>query len=492
MDTFINENIVPEEDIISAYADMASVRNMQTESKYAVVRTLGCQMNEHDSEKLAGMLERMGYTITDDYKSQHVDLVIFNTCCIRENAEGKVLGRLGELKMIKRSNPNMILAVCGCMTEQPHIVDIIKKKHKHVNIVFGTHDIYRFPSMLLKALETGKNVYDISSTRKEMHEVPEGLPIKREDNIKAWVTVMYGCNNFCSYCIVPYVRGRERSRSPQDILAEIDRLDNEGFREITLLGQNVNSYGKDLAKVNEKACSFAMLLDDICDLLETKKSSNIKRIRFMTSHPKDLSDELIDVMARRSLICNQLHLPVQSGSTDILHRMNRRYTREQYLTLVEKIRARMPSIALSTDIIVGFPGETEQDFEDTVSLVKQVRYDSAYTFIYSPRVGTPAASYENQIDEETVKNRFNRLLEAHNTICREINDTYLNKVVEILVDGPSKTNPEYYSGRTSENKIVNFYLDESICTKEEITGKYINVKITGIQTWSLDGTMIKQ
>lgn len=489
MDTFINTNIVPESEISDAYEHMSSVRRMIKSPSYAVVRTLGCQMNEHDSEKLAGMLEQMGYTIIDDYKSQKADLVIFNTCCIRENAEGKVLGRLGELKMIKRSNQEMIIAVCGCMTEQPHIVDIIKKKHKHVNLVFGTHDIHRFPAMLEKTLATNKNVYDISSTRDDMHEVPEGLPIRREDNTKAWVTVMYGCNNFCSYCIVPYVRGRERSRSPQDILAEIDKLDREGFKEITLLGQNVNSYGKDLARANDKPCSFALLLDDICDMLDKKESANIKRIRFMTSHPKDLSDQLIDVMARRSQICNQLHLPVQSGSTEILRRMNRRYSREQYLALVDKIRARIPSIALSTDIIVGFPGETEQDFEDTVSLVKQVRYDSAYTFIYSPRVGTPAASYDNQIDEETVKNRFNRLLDAHNTICREINDTYLGKTVEILVDGPSKTDPEHYTGRTSENKIVNFVVDESKISKEDIIGKIIKVEIAGIQTWSLDGKM---
>ncbi|MBE7066232.1 MAG: tRNA (N6-isopentenyl adenosine(37)-C2)-methylthiotransferase MiaB [Ruminococcaceae bacterium] len=489
MDTFINTNIVPESEISDAYEHMSSVRRMIKSPSYAVVRTLGCQMNEHDSEKLAGMLEQMGYTIIDDYKSQKADLVIFNTCCIRENAEGKVLGRLGELKMIKRSNQEMIIAVCGCMTEQPHIVDIIKKKHKHVNLVFGTHDIHRFPAMLEKTLAANKNVYDISSTRGDMHEVPEGLPIRREDNTKAWVTVMYGCNNFCSYCIVPYVRGRERSRSPQDILAEIDKLDREGFKEITLLGQNVNSYGKDLARANDKPCSFALLLDDICDMLDKKESANIKRIRFMTSHPKDLSDQLIDVMARRSQICNQLHLPVQSGSTEILRRMNRRYSREQYLALVDKIRARIPSIALSTDIIVGFPGETEQDFEDTVSLVKQVRYDSAYTFIYSPRVGTPAASYDNQIDEETVKNRFNRLLDAHNTICREINDTYLGKTVEILVDGPSKTDPEHYTGRTSENKIVNFVVDESKISKEDIIGKIIKVEIAGIQTWSLDGKM---
>ncbi len=489
MDTFINLNIVPEKDIVAAFDHMTAVKSKIPSPAYAVVRTLGCQMNEHDSEKLAGMLENMGYTIVDDYKKNKVDLVIFNTCCIRENAEGKVLGRLGELKMIKRSNPGMILAVCGCMTEQPHIVDIIKKKHKHVNLVFGTHDIYRFPAMLEKTLETGRNVYDISSTRGEMAEVPEGLPIRREDKTKAWVTVMYGCNNFCSYCIVPYVRGRERSRSPQDILNEIMRLDAEGYKEITLLGQNVNSYGKDLAKNNEKPCSFALLLEEICQKLESNKESSIKRIRFMTSHPKDLSDELIDVMARHSLICNQLHLPVQSGSTEILKKMNRRYSRDQYLALVDRIRAKMPDIALSTDIIVGFPGETEENFEDTLSLVKQIRYDSAYTFIYSPRVGTPAASSPEQIDEETVKARFNKLLDAHNTICKEINDTYLGKTVEVLVDGPSKNDPDHFSGRTSENKIVNFIVDENKISKKDIVGKLIDIKITGIQTWSLDGEM---
>ncbi len=432
----------------------------------AFVRTFGCQMNEHDSEKISGMLVSMGYELTDS--QENCDIIVFNTCCVRENAEEKVFGHLGALKALKRENPELIIVVCGCMTEQPHIVDEIRKKYKHVDLVFGTHNLHRFPELVYRVKTAKDHIYETSRTDSE---VAEGMPVKRESNIKAWVTIMYGCDNYCSYCIVPYVRGHERSRRPQDIIDEIKNLESNGIKEITLLGQNVNSYGKDLSP----AATFAQLLEKICT--ETK----IRRIRFMTSHPKDLSQELIDVMARYPAICNQLHLPVQSGSTRILQKMNRRYTKEQYLGLIEKVREKMPEITLTTDIIVGFPGETEEDFAETLDLVEKVRYDNAFTFIYSKRTGTPAASYPDQIPSEVVKERFERLLALQNRISREINDTYDGKTVEVLAEGLSNTNKERYTGRTEGGKIVNFI------SQKDVTGKIVKVKLNNIQTWSLEG-----
>lgn len=477
---------IPREEIEKQNYYMQCVRDVnagRAERPTACIKTFGCQMNEHDSEKLAGMLERMGYVLVPDetagkYEGRICDLILFNTCCIRENAEEKVYGHIGALKGAKREKPEMITVVCGCMTEQPHVVAEINRKYKNVDVLFGTHNLHRLPEFIYRALLDGCRVCETSASE---DEVAEGLPMKRESRIRAWVTIMYGCNNFCTYCIVPYVRGRERSRKKSDILREISELASDGVREITLLGQNVNSYGKDLSE-NEGCGSFAELLSAIC---ESTAGSSLRRIRFMTSHPKDLSAELIDVMAKYPAICNQLHLPVQSGSTAVLERMNRRYTKEQYLSLVEAIRARIPSVTLSTDIITGFPGETEEDFCETLDLVGKIRYDAAYTFIYSRRVGTPAAEYPDQIEEAVVKDRFNRLLELQNTVCRELNEACVGKTYEVLCEGLSRTNAERFTGRTEGNKIVNFTAEHK--TAAELEGKFVNVVIDSAQTWSLEG-----
>ncbi len=435
------------------------------------VRNFGCQMNEHDAEKLRGMLHEMGYVPNQD---DVADLIVFNTCCVRENAEEKVYGHIGALKSVKREKEDMIIAVCGCMTEQEHVVEEIRKKYENVDLVFGTHNLHRFPELLHQCIFNNTRVYEISKTE---GEVVEGVPVLRDSDFKAWVTIMYGCNNFCSYCIVPYVRGRERSRAVCDILAEVVELDKAGIKEITLLGQNVNSYGHD----RRDGVDFATLLKLICD------STSIPRIRFMTSHPKDLSDELIEVMANNERICRHLHLPVQSGSTRILEKMNRKYTKEKYLELVKKVKERIPGIALSTDIIVGFPGETEEDFNETLSVVEEVRFDSAFTFIYSKRTGTPAARFEDQIPEEVAKERFNRLLELQNSISREINESYVGRNVEVLVEGLSRTNDKKYTGRTEGNKVVNFdRMDENI----DLSGRIVTVRIDSAQTWSLNGTLV--
>ncbi len=447
----------------------ASFASEHGRTPLAFVRTFGCQMNEHDSEKIAGMLEHMGYGFCGCFED--ADLIVLNTCCVRENAEEKVFGHLGYLKGLKREKPWLTVAVCGCMTEQPHIVEEIGKKYRNVDLVFGTRNLHTLPELLFKTLDEKKRVYEPSHFG---NEVAEGVPIRREGSIQAWVTIMYGCDNYCTYCIVPYVRGHERSRRPSDILAEIKKLCDEGYSEITLLGQNVNSYGKDLPKPTD----FADLLRLICE------NTTIPRIRFMTSHPKDISDRLIGVMAEYPQICNQLHLPVQSGSTELLKRMNRHYTREQYLETVRKVREKNPGISLTTDIIVGFPGETDENFEDTLSLVEAVRFDQAYTFIYSRREGTPAAKYPDQVPQDTVKERFDSLLKLQNGISKEINDGYLGKTLEVLCEGVSKTNLAKFTGRTEGNKIVNFTSDT------DVTGKFVNVKIENVQTFFLEGTRV--
>ncbi len=471
---------IPAEEIQKQYEYMSEIRLINQEfyrkngrMPLARVRNFGCQMNEHDAEKLSGMLKEMGYVMSDsdEDKAEAADLIIFNTCCVRENAEEKVFGHLGALKAAKRENSNMVIAVCGCMTEQPHVVEEIRKKYKNVDLVFGTQNQHTFPELLLQCVRDKKHIYN---TQHLEGRVAEGVPVERANSIKAWVTIMYGCNNFCSYCIVPYVRGRERSRSSADILQEIKTLETKGYKEITLLGQNVNSYGKD--KVDE--LNFAQLLDLIC------RETSIPRIRFMTSHPKDLSDELIDVMAANPQICRQLHLPVQSGSTRLLNKMNRKYSADNYLEIIDKVRAKIPDIAFSTDIIVGFPGETDEDFEETIRLVEKVRYDMAFTFIYSKRKGTPAAEWDNQVPAEVVKARFERLLEVQNRIDREINETYLGQRVEVLVEGMSRTNQERFTGRTQGNKIVNF-LGDRPCV-----GEIVKVEIDEAQTWSLGGKLI--
>ncbi len=450
--------------------NQARVKETGKPVKY-IIETFGCQMNENDSERLSGMLSEMGYS--ESFKRTESDLVIFNTCCVRENAEQKVYGHLGALKKLKERNPGLVIAICGCMMQQPEVVEHIKKVYKHVDIVFGTHNLYKFPELLNTAIETKAAVIDVWDST---GSIAENMPITRKDSLKAWVTVMYGCNNFCSYCIVPYVRGRERSRGLEEIKNEVQKLALEGCKEITLLGQNVNSYGKDLAG----EFTFAGLLRELNTI------EGIERIRFMTSHPKDLSDELIYAMRDCDKVCEHLHLPVQAGSTRILDDMNRRYTKEQYLELLEKVKTHIPGIALSTDIIVGFPGESEEDFAETLDVVAKARFDMAYTFLYSKRTGTPAATKENQVSEETKKERFDRLLALQNTISREINDELLGKEVEVLVEGLSKSCKTTYTGRTRENKIVNFK------GSPEIAGKLVRVKIDTIQTWSLLGKIVQQ
>ena len=370
----------------------------------ASVVTFGCQMNARDSEKLTGILEKIGYEMID---SENADFVIYNTCTVRENANLRVYGRLGQMKQIKKKNPSMLIALCGCMMQEPEVVEKLKKSYRHVDLIFGTHNIFKFAELIYRRITENQMVIDIW---KDTEQIVEDLPNDRKYAFKTGINIMFGCNNFCSYCIVPYVRGRERSRQPEDIIREIENAVADGVVEVMLLGQNVNSYGKNL----ETPISFAELLRRICRI------PGLLRVRFMTSHPKDLSDELIQVMAEEPKICRHLHLPLQSGSTEILKKMNRKYTKEDYLLLVDKLRAACPDISLTTDIIVGFPGETEEDFLETMDVVRKVGYDSAYTFIYSKRTGTPAAVMENQVPETEVKDRFNRLLEEVQTIAARV------------------------------------------------------------------------
>ena len=412
----------------------------------ANITTFGCQMNARDSEKLVGILERIGYVEVPD---ENADFVIYNTCTVRENANLRVYGRLGYLHSLKKKNPHMMIGLCGCMMQEPQVVEKLKKSYSFVNLIFGTHNIYKFAELVVSSLLSDRMIIDIW---KDTDKIVEDLPVERKYPFKSGVNIMFGCNNFCSYCIVPYVRGRERSRNPKDIVREIERLVKDGVVEVMLLGQNVNSYGKNL----DEPMTFAQLLTEI------EKIEGLKRIRFMTSHPKDLSDELIEVMKNSKKICRHLHLPLQSGSSDILQKMNRRYDKEKYLNLVEKIRTAIPDISLTTDIIVGFPGETEEDFLETVDVVKKVRYDSAFTFIYSKRTGTPAAVMENQVPEDVVKDRFNRLLETVQTIGREMSARDTGKVMEVLVEEQNSQDKHLMTGRLSNNLLVHFEGDTSL------------------------------
>lgn len=412
----------------------------------ANITTFGCQMNARDSEKLVGILERMGYVEVPD---ENADFVIYNTCTVRENANLRVYGRLGYLHSLKKKNPHMMIGLCGCMMQEPQVVEKLKKSYSFVNLIFGTHNIYKFAELVVSSLLSDRMIIDIW---KDTDKIVEDLPVERKYPFKSGVNIMFGCNNFCSYCIVPYVRGRERSRNPKDIVREIERLVKDGVVEVMLLGQNVNSYGKNL----DEPMTFAQLLTEI------EKIEGLKRIRFMTSHPKDLSDELIEVMKNSKKICKHLHLPLQSGSSDILQKMNRRYDKEKYLNLVEKIRTAIPDISLTTDIIVGFPGETEEDFLETVDVVKKVRYDSAFTFIYSKRTGTPAAVMENQVSEGVVKDRFNRLLETVQSIGREMSARDTGKVMEVLVEEQNSQDKHLMTGRLSNNLLVHFEGDTSL------------------------------
>ena len=437
-------------------------------NKKAKVVTMGCQLNESDSEKLMGMLTAMGASLTDE--TELADIIIFNTCAVRENAEKKVLGLLGSLKKKAEEKPDMLIGICGCTATQPHIAELIKKKYRHVRLVFGTCSLARFPELIQEAMQSGKTVIDIEQRK----EVPEGLPVCRSEGPKAWLPVMFGCDNFCSYCVVPHVRGRERSRAPQAILAEAKAIALQGKKEIMLLGQNVNSYGKGLAESVDFA-SLLYLLNDV---------EGIERIRFMTSHPKDIHPRLIEAMAFCDRVCKQLHLPVQSGSDSVLSAMNRHYTRAQYLEKIAYARQMMPDVVLSTDIMVGFPGETEEDFEDTLSLMKEVRYDSAFTFIYSRREGTPAATWENQIPEDIVHERFERLVQLQNQISLEKNQALSGKTLTVLCEGASKNDPGTLTGRTEGNRLVHFKGDPSWI------GKMISVRITQAESFCLYGEVL--
>ena len=434
-----------------------------------MIQTFGCQMNEHDSENLAGMLDAMGYEAT--LMTNDCDLIIYNTCAVRENAELKVYGNLGHLKLAKRKNPDLKIAVCGCMMQQPHVVKEIKSRYKHVDLVFGTHNLYKFPELLTNTMDSDKllvDVWDVDG------EVVEGLRSSRKFELKAFVNIMYGCNNFCTYCIVPYTRGRERSRTPEDIINEIKDLAAKGTKEITLLGQNVDSYGKTL----EEDITFAELLRMVNEI------EGIERIRFMTSHPKDISDEVIYAMRDCDKVCEFLHLPVQCGSSRLLKKMNRHYTKEDYLRIIEKAKAEIPDIAFSTDLMIGFPGETEEDLLDTIDVVEKVKYDNAFTFIYSKREGTPAAKMEDQIPEDVKHERFNRVLSKVNEILVDLNASYVGKTVEVLIEGKSKTDESKFTGRTRQNKLVNFTVKNP---EANLLGTLMNVKITESNTFSLVG-----
>lgn len=413
------------------------------------VQTLGCQMNARDSEKMTAILEYIGYEETD---GPVADFVLYNTCTVRENANLKIYGRLGYLKNYKKKNPAMKIALCGCMMQEPDEVEKIRKSYSFVDLVFGTHNIYKLAELLYTQIQSERRVMDVWE---EAKEIVEDLPGKRKYPFKTGVNIMFGCNNFCSYCIVPYVRGRERSREPEDILNEIRGLAADGVVEIMLLGQNVNSYGKTL----ENPMSFAELLRKVNEI------EGLQRIRFMTSHPKDLSDELIEAMRDCDKVCAHLHLPLQSGSSAILEKMNRKYTKEKYLGLVEKIKAAMPELSLTTDIIVGFPGETEEDFEETLDVVRKVRYDSAYTFIYSKRTGTPAAAMENQVPEEVVKERFSRLLKEVQSISAEITDSRVGQIVPVLMEEVNEQDDKLITGRLSNNAVVHVPGDISMIGK---------------------------
>lgn len=426
------------------------------------IQTFGCQMNARDSEKLLGILREVGYEETQ--REEDADLVIYNTCTVRENANQKVYGRLGYLNGLKRKNPHMLIGLCGCMMQEPEVVATIRKSYRFVDIVFGTHNIFKLAEILYKRMTSKHMVIDIWEGTEQ---IVEDLPSERKYSFKSGVNIMFGCNNFCTYCIVPYVRGRERSRKPEEIIKEIKALVADGVVEIMLLGQNVNSYGKNL----ENPITFAQLLREV------EKIEGLERIRFMTSHPKDLSDELIEVMKDSKKICRHLHLPLQSGSSRILKAMNRHYTKEQYVELALKIRREIPDISLTTDIIVGFPGETDEDFEETMDVVKTVRYDSAFTFIYSKRTGTPAARME-QVPAEKIKPRFDRLLKEVQSISAELCKKDLGKTLPALVEGIDEKNPDYVTGRLSNNVMVHFEGDKALIgrivdvTLEESKGFY--------------------
>ena len=464
--------------LLEEYIKKVKKINQDKNLKYTIL-TMGCQLNENDSEKLCGMLEKMGYTKTE--KQNDADLALFNTCCVRENAEDKLFGKLGELKRLKEQK-EIIIAIGGCMMQEKHITDKIKESYPFVDILFGTHTLHKFPEDLYKVIEEKRKLEDILDIDGKIYE---GLPIKRDSKIKASVTIMNGCNNFCSYCIVPYVRGRERSRQPRDIIEEVKKLAKEGYKEITLLGQNVNSYLRVEREKNipfeeyQGVNSFATLLRAI------NKIDGIERIRFISPHPKDFTDDVIEAIADCEKVCKLVHLPLQSGNTKVLKEMNRKYTKEQYLNLVEKMKSKIPNLTLSTDIIVGFPGETDEEFEDTLEVVEKVRFEQVYMFIYSRRVGTPGDKMQNQIPEDIKHKRFDKLKALVESQIEENNKKYIGTTQKILVEGESKNNSNMLSGRTESNKVVIFE------GSKELIDKIINIKIISQHMWYLKGEILK-
>lgn len=449
------------------YEYMKKVANINKDKNLSYsIFTMGCQLNENDSEKICGMLEKMGYTKTENMKQ--ADFVVFNTCCVRENAEDKLFGKIGEMKRVKEQK-GTIIAIGGCMMQEKHITQKLHESYSFVDILFGTHTLHKLPEDVYHILEKRQQVEDIIDIDGEIYE---GLPIKREDNIKASVTIMYGCNNFCTYCIVPYVRGRERSRKPSDILQEIETLAKEGYKEITLLGQNVNSYD------GGKGYKFSNLLRDVNQI------EGIQKIRFISPHPKDFKQDVIEAIRDCEKISKMIHLPLQSGSSKVLKEMNRKYTKDQYLALVQSMKEKIPNVVFSTDIIVGFPGETEEDFEETLDVVRKVRFEQVFMFIYSRRVGTIADQMENQIPEEIKHERFNKLKALVESQIEETNQKYIGTIQKVLVEGKSKNNPNMLTGRTDSNKVVIFE------GKDEWINKVIDLKIVSQHMWYLKGETI--
>jgi len=438
--------------------------------KHYHIKTYGCQMNEHDSEAIAGILEQLGYVSTEEEAG--ADLIVLNTCAIRENAENRVFGELGRLKQLKVENPDLILAICGCMSQEESVVDKVLKKYQQVDLIFGTHNIHRLPEYLHEALIAKERVVEVWSGE---GDIVENMPRVRANAVKGWVNIMYGCDEFCTYCIVPYTRGRERSRLPEDVIKEVKELAEIGYKEVTLLGQNVNAYGKDF---KDRDYTFGTLLEALRQL-------DIARIRFTTSHPHDFDELMVTTLAKRGNLMEYVHLPVQSGNDAILKRMNRRYTRASYLQLVRDLRAAIPDVAITTDIIVGFPGETEEQFQDTLSLAKEVGYDGAFTFIYSPRAGTPAAKMEDDVTDAEKKDRLYRLNDLINADAQAGNARFEGETVEVLVEGPSKNDETVLSGYTRHQKLVNFKGDP------KWIGEIVNVKITEAKTWHLFGELVE-
>ena len=458
------------------YIEKVKKINKNKNLKYSIL-TMGCQLNENDSEKLCGMLEEMGYTQTENQKE--ADLSLFNTCCVRENAEDKLFGKLGELKKIKEER-GTIIAIGGCMMQEKHITDKIKESYPYTDIIFGTHTLHKFPQDLYEVIENKTKLEDILDVDGKVYE---GLPIRRDSSIKASVTIMNGCNNFCSYCIVPYVRGRERSRQPRAIIEEIRELAKQGYKEITLLGQNVNSY---LRIEREKGIEFEEYegVNSFATLLRAvNKIEGIERIRFVSPHPKDFTDDVIQAIADCDKVCKLVHLPLQSGNTKVLKEMNRKYTKEQYLNLVEKMKAGIPNLTLSTDIIVGFPGETDEEFEDTLDVVKKVKFEQVYMFIYSRRVGTPGDRMENQVPEEQKHVRFDKLKALVESQIAENNKKYVGTIQKVLVEGTSKNNDNMLTGRTDSNKVVIFE------GNKDLIGNMVELKIVSEHMWYLKGKL---